>query len=50
MERVLNEIDKWVQRGFYIDYDVTDQFENGFVKQVEEGNMPRYLYILYYEI
>lgn len=44
---LLKEIDCWVQKGYDITYDILDQIENGYKKDVELGITPRYTYTFY---
>lgn len=44
---LLKEVNDWVQKGYDIGYLVTDQIENGYGKEVMEGDMPKYTYSFY---
>lgn len=44
---LLEKINSYVQKGFYIDYQIVNQYENGCGDMVDEGRMPEYTYTVY---
>ncbi|WP_121616592.1 hypothetical protein [Virgibacillus halodenitrificans] len=44
---LLKGINKCVQKGFEITYDIVNQFENGYGDQVLAGNMLNFTYTFY---
>jgi hypothetical protein len=47
LEESLATIDKFVHSGWHIDYEIVNQRDNGYGKEVDEGNMPAYTYTPY---
>lgn len=41
---IIEQIEKWSKKGILIEYIIIDQFENGFGKAIEKGEMPPYTY------
>lgn len=41
---IIEQIEKWSKKGILIEYIIIDQYENGFGKEVEKGDMPAYTY------
>lgn len=43
---IFNKVDKWAQKGLYIEYYIIDQVENGYEKEVEKGEINPFTYTI----
>lgn len=48
--QLLEAVNTWVQKGFTINYLITDQISNGYGSDVEAGYMPRFTYYFYIDV
>lgn len=41
---IMEEVNKWIQKGYEIKYDIIDQVSNGYLESVLSGDMPSFTY------